>query len=139
MVKPQVDELGDRLSPFGIANDDKGEYRKFRTDDTEFDSVYLIKANAAVNTEAHSNIQTQLRAGKVKFLIDEKTAKNKLMQMAIGKKMSAEERAEYLRPFTLTSILREEMNNLREETDNVNIILKQANRMVGKDKFSSSI
>jgi hypothetical protein len=38
--------------------------------------------------------------------------------------MSPEERAEYLKPFTLTSILREEILNLREENEGVNIILK---------------
>jgi len=38
--------------------------------------------------------------------------------------MKPEERAEYLKPFTLTSILREELMNLREENEGVNIILK---------------
>ena len=51
--------------------------------------------------------------------------------------MKPEERAEYLKPFTLTSILKEEMMNLREETENLNIILKQANRGIRKDKFSA--
>ena len=51
--------------------------------------------------------------------------------------MKPEERAEYLKPFTLTSILREEMLNLREENEGVNIILKQANKSVSKDKFSA--
>ena len=51
--------------------------------------------------------------------------------------MSPEERAEYLKPFTLTSILKEEMMNLREENEGVNIILKQANRGIKKDKFSA--
>jgi len=41
-----------------------------------------------------------------------------------GQAMKPEERAEYLKPFTLTSILREEMLNLREENEGVNIILK---------------
>jgi len=51
--------------------------------------------------------------------------------------MRPEERAEYLKPFTLTSILREEMLNLREENEGLNIILKQANKSVRKDKFSA--
>ena len=51
--------------------------------------------------------------------------------------MKPEERAEYLKPFTLTSILKEEMMNLREENEGVNIILKQANRGIKKDKFSA--
>ena len=51
--------------------------------------------------------------------------------------MSPEERAEYLKPFTLTSILKEEMLNLREENEGVNIILKRANSRIQKDKFSA--
>ena len=51
--------------------------------------------------------------------------------------MTPEERAEYLQPFTLTSILKEEMLNLREENEGINIILKQANRSIRKDKFSA--
>lgn len=51
--------------------------------------------------------------------------------------MRPEERAEYLKPYTLTSILREEMLNLREENEGTNIILKQANKGIKKDKFSA--
>ena len=51
--------------------------------------------------------------------------------------MTPEERADYLYPFTLTSILKEEMMNLREENEGINIILKQANRGIRKDKFSA--
>ena len=51
--------------------------------------------------------------------------------------MSQDERAEYLRPFTLTSVLKEEMLNLREENEGINIILKQANKGIKKDKFSA--
>ena len=51
--------------------------------------------------------------------------------------MKPEERANYLKPFTLTSILKEEMMNLREENEGVNIILKQANKGIKKDKFSA--
>jgi hypothetical protein len=51
--------------------------------------------------------------------------------------MSQNQRADYLKPFTLTSILREELLNLREENEGVNIILKQANKAIKKDKVSS--
>jgi hypothetical protein len=46
--------------------------------------MYVIKANAPINTECHSNAQTQLASGKVKFLVDERTAKEKLMGTAKG-------------------------------------------------------
>ena len=137
MVKSQNDSYGDYYPPFGVENDDEGFYKRFKTDDTEQNAMYLIKANAPINSEAHANVQAQLLTGKLRFLIDERTAKMKLMNTKVGQNMKPEERAEYLKPFTLTSILCDEMNNLREEHEGVNIILKQANRGIRKDKFSA--
>ena len=137
MIKSQTDDMGDFLPDFGVENDDDGYYKKYRTNNTEYEAMYIIKANAPINTECHSNAQAQLSSGKVKFLVDEKVAREKLLGTQKGQKMKPEERAEYLKPFTLTSILREEMLNLREENEGVNIILKQANRGIKKDKFSS--
>lgn len=138
MVKSQIDPNTNDVYPdFGVYNDDNGEYKKYRTINCEQDALYIIKANAPINTEAHANAQTQLSSGKVKMLIDEKTAKNKLMGTKVGQAMKPEERSDYLKPFTLTSILKEEMMNLREENEGVNIILKQANRSIKKDKFSA--
>ena len=138
MIKSQINpDTNDIYPDFGIYNDDDGYYKKYRTDNCEQDAIYIIKANAPINTEAHANAQTQLSSGKVKFLIDERAAKAKLMGTKVGQNMSPEERAEYLKPFTLTSILKEEMLNLREENEGVNIILKQANRGIRKDKFSA--
>ena len=138
MIKSQIDSLtGDVYPDFGVYNDDESYYKKYKTNITEQDAMYLIKANAPINTEAHANAQTQLTSGKVKFLIDERVAKQKLLGTKLGQNMSPEDRAEYLKPFTLTSILKEEMINLREENEGVNIILKQANRGIRKDKFSA--
>lgn len=138
MIKPQTDDNGDVIPDFGVYNDDEGYYKKYRTNATEDDAMYIIKANAPINTEAHANVQTQLNAGKLKFLVDEKVAKAKLLDTRVGKAMKPEERADYLRPFTLTSILKEEMMNLREESDSgLNIMLKQANKGIKKDKFSA--
>ena len=138
LIKSQVDpDTGDTYPDFGVYNDEEGYYKKYRTPNCEQDAVYQIKANAPINTEAHANARSQLASGKVKFLIDERVAKVKLMGTKLGQNMKPEERAEYLKPFTLTSILKEEMMNLREENEGVNIILKQANRGLRKDKFSA--
>lgn len=138
LVKPQIDPDTNELFPdFGVYNDEEGYYKKYRTQNCEQDALYVIKANAPINTEAHANAQTQLSSGKVKMLIDERVAKTKLLGTKVGQNMTPEERAEYLKPFTLTSILKEEMMNLREETEGINIILKQANRGIRKDKFSA--
>ena len=138
MVKGQEDpETGEYLPPFGVDNDDENFYKKFRTPDTELDAMYLIKANAPINTEAHTYVQTQLSSGKIKFLIDENQAKVKLMSTKMGQTMDNDKRAEYLKPFTLTTILREQMLNLVEENEGVNIILKQSSKSIKKDKFSA--
>ena len=138
MVKTQIDPETNEIFPdFGVVNDDELFYKKYKTANTVLDAMYIIKANAPLNTEAHAIAKSQLASGKVKFLIDERIAKNKLLAKKKGQTMTPEQRAEELKPFTLTSILKEEMMNLREETEGVNIILKQANESIRKDKFSA--
>lgn len=142
MVLDQEDpETGDLIPNFGVGGATyegwEKDYKKHKTIDTETDAMYLIKANAPINTEAHSYVQTQLAAGKIKFLIDETQAKSKLMATKMGQAMSPDKRAEHLKPFTLTTILREQMLNLVEENEGVNIILKQSSKGIKKDKFSA--
>lgn len=142
MVKSQIDpESGDTLPPFGVEDGTSEDvitmYKKYKTPDTEKDAMYLIKATAPINTEAHTYVQTQLSSGKIKMLIDETTAKIKLMDTKLGQAMTPEKRAEYLMPFTLTTSLREQMLNLVEDNEGVNIILKQSSKTVPKDKFSA--
>ena len=140
MVKSQIDpETGEVLPPFGVENDDEGLYKKYRTVDTEMDALYIIKANAPINTEAYTYAQTQMSSGKVKFLIDETSAKAKLMSTKVGQNMTIDQRNEFLKPFIMTGILREQMLNLVEDNQGVNIILKQSSRSIKKDKFSAFI
>ena len=111
MVKTQIDpETGATLPPFEVGGgtypEAEQDYKQFRTDDMEKDALFLIKANAPINTEAHSYVQTQMSSGKIKFLIDEQTAKAKLLSTKMGQTMTPDERNEYLRPFVLTTILR---------------------------------
>lgn len=142
MVKPQINpDTLDVIPDFGVyggtQDDAVQEYKKYKTAGTEVDALYLMKANAPVNTEAHTITQSVLNSGKIKFLIDERTAKQKLLSTKIGQNMTTEARQDYLRPFTLTTALREEIMNLREENEGLNIILKQANKTIKKDKFSA--
>lgn len=138
MVIPSTDpDTGDVYPPFGVDNDEEGFYKKFKTPDTELNAMWLIKANAPINTEAHTNAQTQLSSGKVKLLVDQNTAKAKLLATKRGQEMTVEERNKYLMPYTMTSILKEQMGNLIEENEGVNIILKQKNKAVSKDRFSA--
>ena len=142
LVKAQIDpETNDELPPFGVEGgtyENAGqEYKKYKTDNMERDALYLIKANAPINTEAHAYVQTQISSGKVKMLIDEQTAKAKLLSTKVGQNMTPDERNEYLMPFQQTSILKDQMLNLVQDNEGVNVILKQANRSIPKDKFSA--
>ena len=144
MTKAQVDpETNDMLPPFGVGGGTSEDavlpYKKIKGADVEEDALYLIKANAPINTEAYSYAQTQMSSGKVKFLIDEQTAKTKLNSTKVGQNMSVDQRNEYLKPFVLTGILREQMLNLVEDNEGVNIILKQSSKSIKKDKFSAFI
>ena len=142
MTKSQIDpETGDELPPFGVeggtSEDIITTYKNIKGPGVEENAIYIIKATAPINTEAHTYVQTQLSSGKIKFLIDESQAKVKLMATKMGQNMDNDKRADYLKPFTLTTILKEQMLNLYEENEGTNIILKQSNKKIKKDKFSS--
>ena len=142
MTKTQLDpETGDALLPFGVSGGTSEDivepYKKIKGAEVENDAMYLIKANAPINTEAHTYVQTQMYNGKVKFLIDENQAKTKLLSTKVGQNMTPDKRAEELMPYTQTTILKDQMLNLVEENEGTNIILKQSNRGIKKDKFSA--
>ena len=144
MTKAQVDpETGDNLPPFGVeggtAEETMNLYKKVKGAGVEENAMYLIKANAPINTEAYSYVQTQMGSGRVKFLIDEQAAKIKLMSTKVGQNYTPDKRNEYLQPFVQTTILREQMLNLTEEHEGFNIILKHSNSRIKKDKFSSLV
>ena len=143
MTKAQDTPEGDYLPPFGVAggtSEDAVEpYKKIKGGDVEEDAMYLIKANASINTEAYSYSKVQMFSGKVRFLIDEAQAKTKLMETKKGQAMTTDQRNDYLRPFVLTTSLKNQMLNLIEDNEGVNIILKQDSKTIPKDKFSAFI
>lgn len=144
MIKAQVDpETNDQLPPFGVqggtADDTNELYKKIKGGNVEENAMFLVKANAPINTQAYSYTKTQISSGRIKFLIDELQAKTKLMSTKVGQNFSPEQRNDYLRPFVLTDALKAQMLNLIEDNQGINIILKQSSRSIGKDRFSSFI
>lgn len=142
MTKGQIDpDSNEELPPFGISGGTNQEsvssYKQIRGKNVEENAMFLLKASAPINTECHSYVQTQLSSGKIKFLIDENQAAIKLQATRVGQQMDGDRRQEYLRPFVLTTILREQLLNLVESNEGVNIILKQATKGKSKDKFSA--
>lgn len=101
--------------------------------------MYIMKANTALNSEMYSYCKSQIMNGRVRFLISETIAKNKLLSQEQGKKMSAAKRADYLFPFTQTSILKTQMCNLIEESDGAHLLVKQSSKKIKKDKVSALI
>lgn len=132
-------DTGEILYGWGVYNDEERRYKDLITENTIKDVLYVIKGNVALNSELYSYCQNEMRNGRLKFLIDENMAKNKLLSQEQGKKMSAVQRAEYLRPFIETSFLKSQMMNLVQENEGANIILKQSSRKIKKDKFSALI
>lgn len=144
LVMDQEDpDTGESLGAMGVYNDPEGIYKKFLSNSVYPipNSLYVMKANVSINSELYSYCQTQLSAGKLQFLIDENAAKAKLNDpnIAKGKNWSRNKKAEYLRPYVLTSVLREQMSNLIEDSEGANVRLKQSNRTIKKDKVSALI
>lgn len=144
LTKSQIDpETADELPAFGVEGGSydsvMDEYKAVnRTSGIEKDALYLIKANAPINTEGYAYVKTQLASRKIKLLIDEREASAKLMETKVGQNMTPEERAEYLLPFNETTILKNQLLNLVQDNEgNQNIILKQHNRGIEKDKVSA--
>lgn len=144
MVLGQEDnETGEYFPPFGVEGgtyEGAGqEYKKFKTEDMEKDAIYIIKANAPINTECYTYLRAQISSKKIKFLIEEREARIKLNETKVGQNMTPEERNERLMPYQLTDNLKEQMMNLTEENEGVNVILKKNNNKVPKDRFSSLV
>ena len=132
-------DTGETLWNWGVINDEERKYKNMETANTIHGAMYIMKANQVLNSEMYAYCQSQMSAGRLLFLIDENVAKNKLLAQAQGQKMSQNKRAEYLLPYTQTSILRDQMANLIQENEGANIILKQASKKIKKDKFSAFI
>lgn len=135
LIKENIDEsTGEIFPPFSVTNDD--DYMKFKTENS-LPLLYNVKANASNSSQIHVNCLSQISSGKVKFLVDEMTAKAKLLSSKKSKEMSSEEMAQYLAPFITTSIMKEEMLNLQQKQEGKMIKLERINKRIGKDKFSA--
>lgn len=132
-------DTGDTMYGWGVVNDEDRKYKNMETENTIRDLLYIMKANQALNSEMYAYCKNQITNGRMRFLIDENVAKNKLLAQSQGQKMTALQRADYLMPYSQTSILRDQMMNLIQENEGTNIILKQSNKKIKKDKFSALI
>lgn len=142
LVTDQSDpDTGETLYNWGVINDDPDnpQYRKFMTDDTVHDALYIVKMNRESNSELYAYVQSQLTSGKVRFPKPSQEAESDMQALATYKDMSRREREERIMPFRQTDFLKNQMLNLVREDDLGAIVLKQANKRVKKDKFSAFI
>lgn len=101
--------------------------------------LYGVKASGQMNSDMHSALYAKIYSGCVNFLISEQEAKTKLMATKIGQRMKPEQRIARLMPHELTSILINEIMNLKIKPTGVSnqIAVEQINKRMLKDKFSA--
>lgn len=98
--------------------------------------VWCIKATADFNSNAATLLRAGIKNGNVKFLINEFDASDVVSKVTGYKKMSINEQAKLLMPYTQTSLTVNEMINLEHEIVNNKVKLKEKSGM-RKDRFSS--
>lgn len=145
LIKPSVKQVGGDdggknfvqiAPPLEVINDER--YDIYSTDDS-IPCLYNLKATNEMNHDIAVNVVSQLSSKKVKLLSSEKVIKTKLLNDKKTKTMSASDRTKLLKPFMLTSILKDEMMNLREDykKDSRYSNFKRVNSKIGKDKYSA--
>ena len=137
MIKETFDyERNIVLPAYGFSNRD--EYEGIQPRGCER-ILYGIKATGQINSDMHSTLFAKVYSGAIKFLISEQEAKVKLMSTKAGQKMKPEAKIARLMPHELTSIMINEIMNLRIKPTGVNnqISVEQINKRMLKDKFSA--
>lgn len=138
-VESRDPDTGEVYPGLGVINDDDNHWKKVRTDSTIPNALFAMKATRPLNSEMYSYLRGLMQEDRMRFLIDENVMKSKLLSTKAGKAMSQEERADFLVPYTQTSILREQLANLVCSAEGIDIILKQGNSRIPKDKVSALI
>lgn len=137
MIKETYDPTtGKTYPPYGFFNRD--DYLLIQPKNCR-KILYGIKANAQINSDMHSILYSRIDTGKLNFLITEKEAKNKIMATKKGQRMKPEQRVERLMPHELTSILIDEIMNLKLKPSGQSgqVAIEVINKRMTKDKFSA--
>lgn len=137
MVKPTFDmKTGISYPAYGFFNRD--EYLTIQPRDCSR-ILYGMKATPQINSDMHSILYAKIDTGKLNFLIPEKEAKTRLMSTKTGQRMKIEDRVARLMPHELTSILIDEIMNLKlKPTGSSNqVAVEVINKRMTKDKFSA--
>ena len=137
MIKPTIDPItGISYPAYGFKN--REEYNRVQPKTCQ-KILFGIKANAQINNDMHTALYSKIYSGCISFLISEKKARDKLLATKIGKKMKPEQRIARLMPHELTSLLINEIMNLKTKPTGVTdqIAVEMINQRMTKDKFSA--
>lgn len=128
MIDQLVLEI-DENPPYEVVNDDR--YNKFKTANS-IPMIFVIKSQQSgmKDSDMNSLFMRWVGNGHVKFLLSESQAKVKYS----GKN---EKINEYLRPYSMTDFLQEEIMNLEYKQSGNNIQVKRVSRAIQKDRFSA--
>ena len=138
MIKENIDQESGEIYPaYGFKNEES----KYLTTQPKnaIKILYGIKANGQLNSDMHSALFAKVYSGHVKFLISEQNARTKLLSTRRGQRMNPEDRNKRLLPHELTSILINEIMNLKIKPTGVSnqLAVEQINARMLKDKFSA--
>ena len=138
MIKETIDQAtGETFPAYGFFNEES----KYLTTQPRhaIKILFGIKANGQINSDMHSALYAKIYSGHVKFLISEQKARAKLLATRRGQRMNPMERNKRLLPHELTTILFNEIMNLRIKPTGVSnqIAVEQINERTLKDKFSA--
>lgn len=99
--------------------------------------VWSIKANAEFNNQIATYLRNSIDVGKINLLIDQVDAKNTFMENdAKFRKATSKEQIDILMPYVQTTLLIDELINLKTEVNGTKIKLKERSGM-RKDRYSS--
>lgn len=99
--------------------------------------VWSIKANAEFNNQIATYLRNSIDVGKINLLIDQVDAKNTLMENDTKfRRATSKEQIDILMPYVQTTLLIDELINLKTEVNGTKIKLKERSGM-RKDRYSS--
>lgn len=139
LVVPSYGANGEIYGPLYVTNDPDNYPIPRGEEKSPHAVIFNIKANATMNSEIYSNLYVQINSGNLLLLANERIVKDKLMATKKGQRMNYLSREKFLLPYTMTSRLIDEMNNLKLKASGAagQIAVEQISRRINKDRVSA--
>lgn len=139
LVVPSYGVNGEVYEPLYVTNDPDNYPIPRGQEKSPNAVIFNIKANATMNSEIYSNLYVQINSGNLLLLANERIVKDKLMTTKKGQRMNYLSREKFLLPYTMTSRLIDEMNNLKLKASGAagQIAVEQISRRINKDRVSA--